>query len=240
MLKVRALLCYGADLFLNASVSTHAVAPSLCCTYSCEDFLALELIQLRGRLLEVEARLVTRTSHVCSPWLLGEVAVVVRNQKSCPPQKSCSPKVPRFLIPLIAPWPTDRDPWQCAATSGGLRLDNWSSILDALLLLFCYPNVRALLRDNPIASPWSKTRTATRSQRYAQPAVTPESSACSQDVVQRKMDSVFAYGNGLLYVRTSSHLQYHQADCNCRCLCRSPHSRNVGASLCLILPPRRV
>ena len=132
----------------------------------------------------------------------GEVAV--GNQKSCPPQKSCSPKVPRFLMPRIAPWPTEREPWPYAATSGDLRLDNWSSILDALLLFFLCSNVRALLRDAPIASTWSKTRTATRSQRYALPVVTPESSAGSRDVVQRKMDSHLAYRNGLLYVQVSS------------------------------------
>ena len=33
--------------------------------HSCEDFLALELVQLRRALLEVKARLVTGASHVC-------------------------------------------------------------------------------------------------------------------------------------------------------------------------------
>lgn len=33
--------------------------------YVCEDFLALELVELRRRLLEVEARLVTRACHGC-------------------------------------------------------------------------------------------------------------------------------------------------------------------------------
>lgn len=41
--------------------AVHATADA----HSCEDFLALELVQLRGALLEVEARLVTGASHVC-------------------------------------------------------------------------------------------------------------------------------------------------------------------------------
>jgi hypothetical protein len=49
---------------------------------------------------------------------------------------------------------------------------------------------------------------ATLSHRYAQAALTPESSACSHVVVQWEMDIIFAYGNGLLYVLLDSYIYY--------------------------------
>jgi hypothetical protein len=50
-------------------------------THACEDLLALELVQLRRRLLEVEARLVTGAGHVCASVCRGCWAMRCRQKK---------------------------------------------------------------------------------------------------------------------------------------------------------------
>jgi hypothetical protein len=75
MLEVGTFLGYGADLFLRLlAMNSHAQD---LVAYSCEDFFALELVQLRRRLLEVEPRLVTGSCHVCAGTML-----FVRNLRS--------------------------------------------------------------------------------------------------------------------------------------------------------------
>jgi hypothetical protein len=65
---------------------------------------------------------------------------------------------------------------------------------------FFSSNARGSLKGYPNLLQWSKTRTAILSLRYAQADLTPESSACSRDVVQWEMDIILAYRHGLLYV----------------------------------------
>lgn len=69
----------------------------LIATYSSEDLFALELVQLRRRLLEVETRLVTGSCHVCA------VVKFTWKQRSKKVGDLRSPK----LAPVgSAPWPT--------------------------------------------------------------------------------------------------------------------------------------
>jgi hypothetical protein len=58
---------------LATTRSAHVIA-----THSCEDLLALKLVQLRRRLLEVESGLVTGSGHVCA---CGEVQAEQRTEK---------------------------------------------------------------------------------------------------------------------------------------------------------------
>ena len=112
------------------------------------------------------------------------------------------------MLPRVAPWPTDlgsANPGHCNLwTSGdarvGLRIINSRRSFAAFFSF----NGPALLKTYLNSLPWSRTRTATLSLRYAQSGLTPESSACSPDVVQWEMDIVFAYRHGLLYVYMSS------------------------------------
>jgi hypothetical protein len=54
------------ELISSYKLSANARIARMCATYSCEDLLALELVQLSGRLLEVKPRLVAGPGHVCA------------------------------------------------------------------------------------------------------------------------------------------------------------------------------
>jgi hypothetical protein len=158
MLEIRAFLRYRTDLFL-CSLSAWLLLCKRPSTYLAEDFLALKLVQLRRRLLEIEARLVTRTGHVCVAWCCWQSCV----QKSWLVQKT----IRLELLPHIAPWPAERGPWPYVPPSGDCHVGQSTTHSPRSFASFLVSNAGGLLSALSTAATWSKTRTATPSQRYA-------------------------------------------------------------------------
>ena len=133
------------------------------------------------------------------------------------------------MLPHIAPWPVERGPWPYVPTSGDCYIGQFItpfSILHAPLLLFLVSNAGGLLTGHPTAASWSRTRTATLSQRYAMAYLAlprpPQLIPCSS------VENGYPIRIPPWPTVRRSHISiYACAQMNSRRLCRSSRSRNV-------------